>query len=43
MDGQDHSAIFKKAIDALPSSGGKITILEGSYSIKNTISFSSKK
>ena len=43
MDGQDHSAIFKKAIDALPSSGGKITILEGSYSIKNTISLSSKK
>lgn len=43
MDGQDRSAIFKKAIDALPSSGGKITILEGSYSIKNTISFSSKK
>ena len=34
MAGQDHSAIFKKAIDALPSSGGKITILEGSYSIK---------
>ena len=43
MAGQDHSAIFKKAIDALPSSGGKITILEGSYSIKNAISFSSKK
>lgn len=43
MDGQDHSAIFKKAIDALPSSGGKITILEGSYSVKNTISLSSKK
>lgn len=39
MDNQDHSTIFKKAFDALPSSskGGKITVLEGEYTFESSI------
>lgn len=37
MDNQDHTSIFQKAINSLPSDGGKIVILNGSYKIASKL------